>query len=192
MWVPFCTRMLIVNIIASLIPRTLPAFHHLQYGKGEYCTGDRARRGLRTRLIIVWLKHDRGKYICAKLYIKTCWRGTLFTGDRSISSYWCSSGGTFFCGLLAKWLWFGLGLGLGQGPGNALAVFFFSLRSYKCSEQLGSVVSVSSRWFTHGSCHVVSHFRSSDRSEPRNGVAERYFFLGNQIIAVDRSWCHGH
>ena len=35
------------------------------------------------------------------------------------------------------------GLGLGQGPGNALAVLFFPLWSYKCSEHLGSVVSVS-------------------------------------------------
>ena len=60
------------------------------------------------------------------------------------------------CGLLAKWLWVGakvrvrvrlgleLGLGLGQGPGNALAVLFF-LCSYKCSEHLGPVVSVSMR-----------------------------------------------
>ena len=37
-----------------------------------------------------------------------------------------------------------LRLGLGQGPGNALAVLFF-LWSYKCSEHLGPVVSVSTR-----------------------------------------------
>ena len=43
----------------------------------------------------------------------------------------------------------GLGLGLGQRTGNSLAVLFF-LWSYKCSKQLGLVVSVSTRWFTYG------------------------------------------
>ena len=54
-------------------------------------------------------------------------------------------------------------------------------------------------WHLHdGWGHVTGDMKRRESNEnhnenrPENGIAERYFFLGNQIIAVDRSWCHGH
>ena len=56
----------------------------------------------------------------------------------------------------------GLGLIIGQGPGNALAVFL-KILSYKCSEHFCLASSVVRDGLHVVSCHVVSHFRSSDR-----------------------------
>ena len=69
--------------------------------------------------------------------------------------------------------------------------------SYKCSEHLGWVVSVSTRWFTYGSCHVISHFRSSDRVKEVSPIpdTQRWSFpLYSQMSGYrtnnNRSFCY--
>ena len=86
------------------------------------------------------------------------------------------------CGLLAKWLRV---IGLGQGQGNALTVllFFFVLWSYKCGEHLcvrwfGSLCKYAPSYLRYVSCHMVSHFHSSDRVKevsPFGDAEETYF-----------------